>query len=227
MRIHRTQSRLIQIAVLLAVLIFLSGVVKGSSWGGPANSSNGINETGSKKTLTNTKIVALGDSFTLGYPLGADKSWTATLADKLQVEVVNKGKVTQTGQDLLDRFDNDVLTEKPGRVIIFAGTGDALKNISLSDFQGYIKSLAEKSSANNIIPILALPVWYPGYEKTIESMREWERSYALSQNIMVLDFNASLFDSDKEYLTGLSTDGKYPNAKGYQVMGEYAATVLK
>jgi Lysophospholipase L1 and related esterases len=228
MRIHRTQSRLIQIAVLLAVLILLSGVLKAPLWGGSGNSSNGIDKTDSKKAgvLTNTKIVALGDSFTLGYPLGEDSSWTKTLADELQVEVVNKGKAKQTGKELLARFDEDVLAEKPGRVIIFAGTGDALQKVSLTDFQGYIKSLVEKSSANNIIPILALPVWYPGYEKTIGSMREWEQSYALSKNILVLDFNNCLFNSEKKYLTGLS-DGNYPNVKGYKAMGEYAATVLK
>lgn len=229
MRIHRVQSRLIQVAVLLAVLILLSGVLKAPLWGGSDNSSNGTDKTDSQKAgaLTNTKIVALGDSFTLGYPLGADSSWTETLADELQVEVVNKGKATQTSKDLLARFNDDVLAEKPGRVIIFVGTGDALQKVDLTDFQGNIKSLVEKSSANNIIPILALPVWYPRYNQTIESMREWEKSYALSQNIPVLDFNESLFNDDKEYLTGLSTDGKYPNAKGYKAMGEYAATELK
>jgi lysophospholipase L1-like esterase len=221
------QSRIIQIAVLLAVLILLSGVFKAPIWGGSGNNSNGVDETSSKKAgvLTNTKIVALGDSFTLG--LGADNSWTETLADELQVEVVNKGKSKQTGKDLLARFNEDVLAEKPGRVIIFAGTGDALQKVSLTDFQGYIESLAEKSSSNNIIPILALPVWYKGYDQTIENMREWEKSYALSKNILVLDFNKCLYNSEKKYLTGLSTDGIYPNANGYKAMGEYAATVLK
>jgi lysophospholipase L1-like esterase len=167
----------------------------------------------------------LGDSFTLGK--GVNNSWTKTLADELQVEVVNKGKTSQTGEKLLNRFDEDVLAEKPGRVIIFAGTGDALQKVSQTQFQGYIESLVEKSTANNIIPILALPVWYPGYEQAIGRMREWEQGYALSKDILVLDFNNCLFNSEKKYLSGLSDDGNYPNAKGYKAMGEYAATVLK
>lgn len=229
MRIYRTLLRIIQIAVFLAVIIIISGVLKSPFLAGSGGSANGVDEKASKKAevLTNKKIVALGDSFTLGYPLGAESSWTKTLADILQVEVVNKGKSQQTGKELLARFDEDVLAEKPGRVIIFAGNGDAIQKVSLTDFQDYIQSLVDKSRANNIIPVLALPVWYPGYEQTIKSMREWETSYALSKDILVLDFNDTLFDSEKKYLTGLSNDGKYPNAKGYKAMGEYAATVLK
>ena len=76
--------------------------------------------TNSVQTPTSSKIVALGDSFTLGYPLDVAHSWPQRLADVLKVTVVNKGKNTQTTKDLLARFDADVVAEKPGRVIIFA-----------------------------------------------------------------------------------------------------------
>ncbi|MHB8126918.1 MAG: GDSL-type esterase/lipase family protein [Desulfitobacteriaceae bacterium] len=231
MRIYRIQLRLIQAAGLLAAVILISGVLKAPFWenSGKSATSVSVTEAASQQPSvpTNTKIVALGDSFTLGYPLGVDHSWTKTLADVLQVSVVNKGKSRQTGKDLLARFDQDVLAEKPGRVIIFAGTGDAIQNVSLQDYQGYIQTLVEKSKSNHIIPILVLPVWYPGYQQGIMSMREWETNYAQSEHILIIDFNSALFNSENKYLSGLSGDGKYPNAKGYQVMGEYAARVLK
>ncbi len=239
MRTYRIQLRIIQTAGLLALVILISGVLKAPIWGDSGKSATGLiankttENTGAEAVPnqtaipTNPKIVALGDSFTLGYPLGVDQSWTKTLADGLQVTVVNKGKSRQTGKDLLARFDQDVLAEKPGRVIIFAGTGDAIQNVSLKDFQGYIQTLVEKANSNHIIPILALPVWYPGFQQGIMDLREWETSYAQAQHITLLDFEGTLFDSDKKYLSGLSSDGKYPNAKGYQAMGEYAARVLK
>jgi len=229
MRIHRVQSRIIQTAGLLALLILISGLMGTPFWGNSGNNTNGTAAKNTQQTAapTNTKIVALGDSFTLGYPLGVDSSWTETLADELQVTVVNKGKSQQTAQDLLERFDEDVLTENPGRVIIFAGTGDAIQNVSLSNYQYSIQTMVEKAQSNNIIPVLALPLWYPGYEQTIESMQEWEMSYAQSKNILVLNFKDTLFDTSKKYLSGLSADGKYPNAAGYKAMGEYAARVLK
>ena len=229
MRIHRVQSRIIQTAGLLALLILISGLMGTPFWGNSGNNTNGAAAKNTQQTAapTNTKIVALGDSFTLGYPLGVDSSWTETLADELQVTVVNKGKSQQTAQDLLERYDEDVLTENPGRVIIFAGTGDAIQNVSLSNYQYAIQTMVEKAQSNNIVPVLALPLWYPGYEQTIESMQEWEMSYAQSKNILVLNFKDTLFDTNKKYLSGLSSDGKYPNAKGYQAMGEYAARVLQ
>ncbi len=238
MRTYRIQLRLIQTAGLIALVILISGVLKAPIWEDYGKSSAGVTTNKTTETMdtttstqatvsTNPKIVALGDSFTLGYPLGVENSWTKTLADALQVSVVNKGKSRQTGKDLLARFDQDVLTEKPGKVIIFAGTGDAIQNVSLKDYQGYIQTLVEKAKSNHIIPVLALPVWYPGFQQGITSLREWEISFAQSENILVLDFNGTIFDSEHKYLSGLSTDGKYPNAKGYQVMGEYAARVLK
>jgi lysophospholipase L1-like esterase len=229
MRIHRAQTRIIQTAGLLALLILISGLMGTPFWGNSGNNTNGTAAKNTQQTAapTNTKIVALGDSFTLGYPLGVDSSWTETLADELQVTVVNKGKSQQTAQDLLERFDEDVLTENPGRVIIFAGTGDAIQNVSLSNYQYSIQTMVEKAQSNNIIPVLALPLWYPGYEQTIESMQEWEMSYAQSKNILVLNFKDTLFDTNKKYLSGLSADGKYPNAAGYKAMGEYAARVLR
>ena len=45
--------------------------------------------------------------------------------------------------------------------------------------------------------------------------------------ILTLDFSSVLFDAGGKYLSGLSADGKYPNAKGYETMGDYAARVLK
>ncbi len=239
MRTYRIQIRLIQTAGLIAMIILISGVFKAPIWvdaGGDTTglstskttSTSGIDATSTIINVpTNSKIVALGDSFTLGYPLGTDRSWTKTLADGLQVEVINKGKSRQTGKDLLARFDQDVLAQKPGRVIIFAGTGDAIQTVSLEDYQGYIQTLVEKARSNHIIPVLILPVWYPGFQQVIMSFREWETSYAKTENILVLDFNDTLFDAERKYLSGLSPDGKYPNAKGYQAMGEYVARVLK
>jgi acyl-CoA thioesterase-1 len=150
------------------------------------------------------------------------------VADVLQVPVINKGKGMQTAKDLLDRFDTDVVAEQPGRVIIFAGIGDAIQEVPLEEVQTNIKAMVEKARAHNIIPILALPLEYPGFRQVIKDTREWEISYAQEENILTLDFAAVLFDAEGKYLNGLSSKGgKYPNAKGYEIMGDYAARVLK
>lgn len=228
MRTYRLEIRLIQVAVVLALIVLIAGFAGFWGQGGkvpvtPANS----NPTATDPALSNSKIVALGDSFTLGYPLDPEYSWTTRVAEVLQVPVVNKGKSRQTAKDLLDRFDADVVSEKPGRVIIFAGIGDALQDVPFEEVQTNIKAIVEKAKANHIIPILALPIEYPGVREAIKEIRDWELGYAQQEEILTLDFAVPLFDTEGKYLSGLTIDEKYPNAKGYKAMGDYAAKVLK
>lgn len=230
LRTYRLEIRLIQVATGLALMVLIAGFI--GLWGQSGKSpleteANAQGSANSVKTLENPKIVALGDSFTLGYPLQVADSWTQRMAEVLKVTVVNKGKRVQTAKDLLARFDADVVAEKPGRVIIFAGIGDAINGVALKDVQTNIQAMVEKAKTNHIIPVLALPIGYPGAQQNIKEIRTWELSYAQKEKIITLDFSSVLFDAGGKYLSGLSTDGKYPNAKGYDVMGDYAATVLK
>lgn len=228
MRTYRLEIRLIQVAAGLAFIVLIAGFF--GLWGQGVKEpvgNTGAVVTKPVQTLSNTKIVALGDSFTLGYPLDAKRSWTQRLADVLQISVVNKGKSAQTAKDLLSRFDADVVAEKPGRVIIFAGIGDGIKEVPLNEVQKNIEAIVEKAKSNHIIPILALPIGYPGAQEAIKATREWELDYAKKEDILILDFATVLFDENGKYLSELSPDGKYPNAKGYVVMGDYAGRVLK
>ncbi|HEY8875668.1 MAG TPA: GDSL-type esterase/lipase family protein [Desulfosporosinus sp.] len=230
MRTYRLEIRLIQAAIGLAFIVLIAGFF--GLWGQDGTSPQGttgpvVTNPAPAAKPSNTKIVALGDSFTLGYPLDASHSWTKRTADVLKVEVINKGKVNQKTKDLLARFDADVVAEKPSRVIIFAGIGDAIEGVNRDEVQKNIKGMVEKAKANQITPILALPIWYPGSQQNIKDIRESELSYAKKENIMTLDFSSVLFDAQGKYLSGLSTDGQYPNDKGYVAMGDYAAKTLK
>ena len=228
MRTYRLQIRLIQFSVALSLLVVVVGFF--GLWGN-RTSEQAVTQPKKEETqvnaLENTKIVALGDSFTYGYPGKPEKSWPEVLKKTLEIDVVNKGKTYQTALDLLSRFEADVLSEKPGRVIIFAGNGDALQGVPLETFKKQVQAMVEKSEGNHIVPVLALPVPYPGAQQAIKELREWEISYAQEKKILVLDFASVLMNADSKYLEGLSADGKYPTEKGYQAMGEYAARVLK
>lgn len=227
MRTYRIEIRLIQVAVGLALIVLIAGFA--GFWEGgkaPVVPTN-PDSTATNPALSNPKIVALGDSFTLGYPLDPKYSWTTRAEEILEVPVINKGKSRQTAKDLLDRFDADVVAEDPGRVIIFAGIGDALQDVTLKEFQPNIEALVEKAKSNDIVPILALPFEYPGVRDTIKELRGWEISYAEQENILTLDFAKVLLNTEGKYLDGLTIDEKYPNSKGYEAMGDYAAEVLK
>lgn len=231
MRTYRIEIRLIQFATLLSIIVVIAGFL--GAWGtrglDTGTKTNPSVEQTPAQTLENPKIVALGDSFTYGYPGKPEQSWVAILEKDLKVPVVNKGRGYQKTIDLLSRFEADVISEKPGRVIIFGGNGDAVESVPVEEFQKNIKALVDKSRSNNITPILALPMPYPGVQEMIEKMRAWMLDYAKTEQIVVLDFSSAVMDNKGTYREGFSdkVEKKYPSVKGYQAMGEYAARVLK
>jgi len=243
-RTYRFEIRLIQFSVLLAVVVLILGlfaVISGSneteqSLEGANNGTGTVSQPVSEGDTTtsnsssdsvNPKIVCLGDSFTSGYPGELQDSWPSKLGELLKVEVVNAGKAYQNADDLLERFDEDVVAEKPGKVIILSGIGDALREISLEEYQTNFKALVEKSQANNIVPVIALPLLFPGQEELINTYRQWEIQYGKEKGLVVLDFDEAIFDEQSVIKKEYSDDGKYPNKDGYAAMGDYAARVLK
>ncbi|HHV64379.1 MAG TPA: GDSL family lipase [Peptococcaceae bacterium] len=247
MRIYRLQIRIIQLSVILTMIIMVFGLVNVWLANGesvPAGGEDPITggnqnptetqvpqteDPGEKNKPVNTKIVCLGDSYTIGWPGEAKNSWPARLAEILKVEVINAGKTYQNTGDLLERFEQDVVAHQPGRVIIFAGVGDALRDKPFEEFQSNIKALVEKAEANHIIPILAYTIPYPGTEELYKAYREWEEAYALEKKIMVLDFKQVLFDEDGKIIKDYADKNypNYPNKEGHAAMADYAARVLQ
>lgn len=246
MRTYRLQIRIIQLSVILTMIVMVFGLVNvwrssqepptvgdNTVQNGNGNASGDQNPSGNndpeqeQDVLDNTKIVCIGDSYTIGWPGKQNESWPVKLAELLDIEVINAGKTQQNSENLLERFEQDVIAQQPGRVIIFAGVGDALRDKPFEEFQTNIKAMVQKAEANHIIPILALTIPYPGTEELYTAYREWEEDYAKEKKLTVLDFKTVLFDIEGKMLEKYSNDGKYPNKDGYAAMGEYAASVLK
>ena len=85
------------------------------------------------------KIVALGSSSTLGSGgSGPAAAWPARLQDELarrlpkaQVSVINRGKMRQSAQEMVERMASDVESERPDLVIWEAGTAEAVRAIEV------------------------------------------------------------------------------------------------
>lgn len=248
MRVHRSEVRIIGFTFILAVII-IGGTYFWTNRGSTNNKSQvpvanlseqplPVQQVSSPVTsnfqaekqksieVVNTKIVAIGDSFTYGNPFDPGKSWSKWLSEKLGVVVINKGKIGQTSKDILARFDKEVVVEKPGCVIIFVGNGDAVRGVRIEEYQQAVKTMVEKARVNNIIPILVLPVPYTGLEQRIKTMRDWITSYTREEKITSIDFAAVLYNSQGKFIKGMSGDGKYPSLEGYRLMGEYAAQTI-
>jgi len=93
-----------------------------------------------KKPLT---IVAIGGASTAGTAAGSDESnsYPRRLEEALRrrhpgvsITVVNKGVPRQTTEEMIDRFDRDVVPYAPALVIWETGTVDAVRGTDLDEF---------------------------------------------------------------------------------------------
>jgi len=87
-------------------------------------------------------IVAIGGGSTAGRAAGsADLAYPKRLQEalslrhpKIKVIVINKGLPRQTAQDMVERFQKEVLSQSPNLVIWETGTVDAVRGIDTGDF---------------------------------------------------------------------------------------------
>ncbi|MDR1961231.1 MAG: GDSL-type esterase/lipase family protein, partial [Gracilibacteraceae bacterium] len=198
MRSYRSVIRIIQFAIIITLIALAFSLAEIWRGGEDAAAIDAEQQPAGEQTLpddpeaeepVNTKIVCFGDSFTLGFPGKPEDSWPALLQPLLKVEVVNKGATYQPSNRLLERFDADVLTENPGRVVIMAGNGDALDGDGrpLEDYQRDMISLVNKAEASHIKPVLILPLPDPdpNAARLIEEYRTWLKSFAAEKGIML------------------------------------------
>lgn len=172
-----------------------------------------------------SKIVAIGDSITYGFPYTSEGSWFNLAAKQLNIEHVNKGVNGDTTDGMLERFYKDVLRQKLSHVIIMGGTNDAYAKISADEVINNLQTMAELAVDNTIIPIFGLPI--PCNDLEAESLlrlyREKICQYAVENTIAVINFYEAMVEEDScKIKEGLHFDGIHPNKAGYKVMAGVA-----
>lgn len=188
---------------------------------------NGANDIGSSKMQTGpvSKIVCLGDSITWGFPYGPDYSWVGLTARELAVTLVNRGINGETAENLLLRFNDDVIAQRPSHVVILIGANDASFDISLQEYQQHIKSLVNKAAASGIVPIIGLPV--PALDRWLEyrldKYRLWLKHYTQENGHLLLDFTPAMLSADGTLNPACYSDEVHPSKTGYSSM----STVFK
>jgi lysophospholipase L1-like esterase len=132
-----------------------------------------------KKFPTNTLIkirlgqiskgVCIGDSITYGTLDGTNEvSYPLQLQEQVSdayynfnLTILNKGVQGERSDQILARFQMDVINNTPDFVIIMCGTNDLLQQTSMGVFETNLSSMVEMALGNNIEVILAtiLPIY--------------------------------------------------------------------
>lgn len=180
------------------------------------------------------KIVALGDSLTYGYGVKRNLSWCVISSKQMEREVVCRGINGDTTSGMLARFDRDVLSEKPGYVIITGGTNDIIVSGDIQTTKCNITAMVYQAKARNIISVLGTPLPFhikslpskwsdfidfaslkPVFEKYIKWLYWFGRTYKTD----IIDFWTPFFEDSvndgKFYF-----DGLHPNADGQLLIAD-------
>ncbi len=178
------------------------------------------------------RVVFYGDSITDGWGRRTGKFFPGK-------PWINRGISGQTTQQMLIRFQQDVVHLKPTAVVILAGTNDVAGNTgpeNLQMIQDNIASMVAIAKANGIRVVLAstLPakkfLWNPDVQpaETIKTLNQWMEQYCAKEKLVFLNYYPALVDSEGGMKEELATDKTvHPNDAGYAIMEPLAAAAVE
>lgn len=185
------------------------------------------------------RVVALGDSLTVGfqsYGLDAD-GWMPTpytdyLVDKvgldfvsgwLSVEIINKGIVGELSEQMVARFDSDVIQLSPRVVIILGGSNDLGWGIAPKEILQNLSTMYRLARENQITPIACSVPSILGYDEGIPPrivLNRLLQEHCREIGIRCVDVFRATLDKDTNRLAlQFSSDGLHLNSDGYRKMG--------
>lgn len=146
---------------------------------------------------------------------------------------VNRGISGQTTEQMLLRFQQDVVDLHPAAVLILAGTNDIAGNTGPETdlmIENDFRSMTQIAHANHIKVVIAsiTPAadfwWRPGVDPIhrIRVMNAWLRQFCKRHHYPFVDYYGAMAQPDGAMKTGLTFDGVHPNAKGFAIMAPLA-----
>ena len=186
------------------------------------------------RLLDGATLVALGDSLT------AMGSWSQTVAEELNMVLVNSGVGGDTSADALARFRRDVVDKDPDFVLIGLGTNDFIREgqgntaprVSTEQFRQNLQTMIDGVKALDAVPILITAPYvrddaYPpvsnyedmgGLNPALDVYIEVVRQLAKDNNIGLIDIHKIC--DDYPLTEFLISDGVHLAATGNRVYAD-------
>lgn len=150
-----------------------------------------------------------------------------------------RGISGQRTDQMLERFDTDVIALRPYVVAILAGVNDIGGNGGVKYSEGTtlinLITMANKAKAAGISPVLCSLLPWGGADDTkkdqIESLNAKLRSFCELNDIPFVDYYHAMVDEKRdlkqEYKGNKGTDGLHPGKSGYLVMESILKPVIE
>lgn len=189
-------------------------------------------------------IVGLGDSTTAGTPgflspreappegRGNSQSQYAywVMKNHPEWQVFNRGVAAQRSDQILRRFEYDVLRFNPDALVILAGVNDLHQGHSVAETEESLTQLYSRAKEAGIKTILCTILPYnlavPEVAERIRIVNSWIEAYAKEQGFLFCDTFKAVTDPATGKLME-SPDQIHPGVEGYRRMAEALLPVLE
>jgi lysophospholipase L1-like esterase len=177
------------------------------------------------------KVVCIGDSITMG-TISPELSYPALLARYCQAEVINKGVSGQETPQMLERFEEDVLSLKPSVVVVMGGTNDVAQGVPAEKIVSNLRGMYQEALDRGIVVIACtIPpanVYDPHQKEVRKAVNEWIGDLEV-EGVLIAPTGSAIEDSNcSDGLTRAydSGDGLHPNQLGYEAIAKAVEKAL-
>jgi lysophospholipase L1-like esterase len=201
---------------------------------------------GDGQVMQRITIVAMGDSTTAGTPgwksrveappagAGDEKSQYAywLMHREPSWHVVNQGVNGERSDQILARFDRDVLAHAPAAVVIIAGVNDVYQGRPVSHVVEQLRTMYDRAKAEGIPVVAGTIVPYntatPEQNARMHEINAWIRTVAEADPaIAFVDTRAAAAAPDNIDRLLESPDELHPSPGGYRRMADAIHPVLR
>lgn len=191
------------------------------------------------------KVVCFGDSTTAGTPafrspveappngFGNEQHQYAYWLKRRHPEwlVLNRGVGGERTDEILARFDRDVLAAKPQVVIVMAGVNDLYQGEPAAAVEKNLQAIYDRAAqakikvmACTVLPYNGAP---SGVKKEMVSVNRWIREASEKQGLGFCDTHAAVEDPARPGNLADTADGWHPDVEGHKKLAAALADALE
>jgi len=186
--------------------------------------------------------MAFGDSLTVGHqsPIWEDElpeptPYTRFLKKKVdellkqkgaigvRVEFLNRGINGELTDDMVDRFDRDVLGPRPDFVIILGGSNDLGWGVDPTAVAANLANMYGEALRHEVKPVACTVPSVLGYDEGIQprlQLNQTIKRLSAEFGITCVDLFSATNDSSGRLRKEYSNDGLHLSTKGYEAMAD-------
>ncbi len=164
-------------------------------------------------------ILAFGDSLTYGTGSSRDKAYPAILQQLIQRKVINAGVPGETSQQGLRRLPTLLKKHQPALIIICHGGNDILRKLDLAKTSDNLQHMIDLARQYNSEVVL---IGVPEFGLFLDTVPLYPALAEKNQLPIASDILGDIIGN-----AALKADRVHPNAKGYQLLAENIAELLK